>query len=193
MFVYIWSRYDENMATENVEKVEISKDDRFSDPHVVPIDAPLILLDRFKCLFVCFYLALIVSVTIPCRSAFDVVMEQSRELRLPPLIDDVRLRGDQRVQNEVLKLLGELKVGWSPDIVGSAGEDLVRKLSTTLWYLDCHHQDFKNQGTTIPTIFSRFQGYNDYVAKKHKKPRLSRECLNELPCSVNHGFVGHSL
>ena len=37
------------MATEDVEKVEISKDDRFSDPHIVPIDAPLILLE---CLFV---------------------------------------------------------------------------------------------------------------------------------------------
>ena len=43
-------------------------------------------------------------------------MQQSRELRLPPLIDDV---------NELLKLLGELKVGWSPDIVGSVGEELV--------------------------------------------------------------------
>ena len=28
----------------------------------------------------------------------------------------------------------------SPD-VGSAGEELVRKLSTILWYLDCHYQD----------------------------------------------------
>ena len=120
------------MATEEVEKVEISKDDKFCDSHSVPIDAPLILLDRFKCLFVCFYFALLVPAHAPCRSAFDVLMQQSRELRLPPIVDDLRLRGDQRLRNELLKLLGALKVGWSPDIVNLAGEELVRKLSAAL-------------------------------------------------------------
>ena len=50
-----------------------------------------------------------------------------------------------------------------------------------LWYLDDHHAYFKSQGIKIPTLFSRFEGYNDYVAKKHKKPtcRLSKGGLNE--------------
>ena len=37
------------MATENVKKVEISKNDWFSDPHVVPIDASLILIQVLVC------------------------------------------------------------------------------------------------------------------------------------------------
>ena len=37
------------------ENVEISKDDKFRDLPSVPIDAPPILLDWFRCLFVCFY------------------------------------------------------------------------------------------------------------------------------------------
>ena len=181
MCVCVWYRYDERMATEEVEKVEISKDDKFCDSHAVPIDAPLMLLDRFRCLFVCFYLTLLATaqVQVPCRSAFHVLMQQSRELHLPPVVDTLRLRGDQRVRNDLLKVLGELKIGWPPDIVNSAGEEFVRKLSATLWYLDCHHANFKNQGIKIPTLFLRFEGYNDYIAKKQKKPRLSKEGLNE--------------
>ena len=76
------------MATENVEKVEISKDDGFSDPMLFQLmPCSDILLDRFKCLLVNFYLTLTVSVTVPCHSAFDVLMQQSRELHLPCLID----------------------------------------------------------------------------------------------------------
>ena len=97
----VWSRYDERTATEEVEKVGISKDDRFCDSHAVPLDAPLILLDRFRCLLVCFYLTLLslphmchvrVLLMYLCKKA-----ESYMYIHLPPVVDALRLRGDQRV------------------------------------------------------------------------------------------------
>ena len=45
------------MATEEVVKIEISQDQKFLDCHCVPQDAPLILLDQFKCMYICYHLA----------------------------------------------------------------------------------------------------------------------------------------
>ncbi len=64
------------MSTEQVKQVEISKDEKFSDAHSIPTDAPLFLLDRFKCLFVCFFLVLI-GLTVPISPKPRVICAQS--------------------------------------------------------------------------------------------------------------------
>ena len=46
------------VVDETVEKVEISRNESFTDPvHIVPLDAPVSLCKQFDCLFVCIYTA----------------------------------------------------------------------------------------------------------------------------------------
>ena len=106
-------------------------------------------------------------------------MENSRRSVLPAKLTNPVLRGDQQVRNKLLDILEEMSIGWSPCIVQSVGEKFVRVLSATLWYLDPHHGNFFGQGIRIPKMFSSFQNFNDYKAKKTKKPRLTKEGLNE--------------
>ena len=91
-------RYDEALDTEEVQSVKISKEEKFLDPHCVPLDAPLMLLNQFNCQHVCFTLCTSVT-TVPTasRNAFDVIMQQSKELRLPPEVNGPKIRGDQKV------------------------------------------------------------------------------------------------
>ena len=153
-------RYDETLATVEVQTVEISKDDKFSDSHKVSLDAPLMLLSQFNCQNVCFtlMLTLVLATAMPTstasRDAFEVLTKTNQELRLPVAVTGPNLRGDQRVRDELLKVLDELGVGWSPSTVESTGEQLVRKLAATLWYLDCHHGSFLDQGIHIPPLFA---------------------------------------
>ena len=160
--------------------MKISKKDQFLDPHCDPLDAPLMLLNQFNCLYVCFTLrASVTAVPTASTNAFDVLMQQSRELHLPSEVSGPNVRGDQKVRKELLKVLHELKVGWSPSSVESAGKQLVWKLAATLWYVDCHHGSFLAQGIRIPSPFSQFQGYNDLKSREIKKPKLSKEGLSE--------------
>ena len=57
------------------------------------------------------------------RNAFDVLMQSRNERRLPAKVDGDKLRGDQRMCND---LLGALNIGWPSDIVGSAGGKCVK-------------------------------------------------------------------
>ena len=42
------------MTEVGIEKVQIAANEKFTDPvHVVPIDAPVIICDQFKCMRVC--------------------------------------------------------------------------------------------------------------------------------------------
>ena len=156
------SRYSEEMNNEKVESVAISKDDRFIDTHSVPLDAPLSILSQLNSQYICYHLAPSLVPSSSSRSASEVLMQRSRETVLPAPTTNPNLRGDQQVRNVLLSLLSELKVGWSPCVVQSTGERFVRILSAALWYLDCHHESFRNQGIHIP---SKFQGYNDYKFK----------------------------
>ena len=58
---------------------------------------------------------------------------------------DQQLRGDQRLRNDYLQYLQDRKVGWSPGIVSSTGEQFVRTMTSALWYLDPHHQQLMDR------------------------------------------------
>ncbi len=162
-----------------IEEIEISWDSKFLEAHHVPEDAPLTLLEQFNCSYICYHLAPNITTShnvFTSRIVSDVLMEHSRQSILPARLTNPILRADQQVQNELLNLLAEMSVGWSPSVVQSIGDRFIRILSATLWYLDSHHDSFLGQGIPIPKMFSKFQNYK---AKKMKKPRLTKEGLNE--------------
>ena len=68
------------MTEVSIEKVQIAPNEKFADPvHVVPIDAPVIICDQFKCIHVCVSVKDIVRVP-SCsgrQNAFDVLMASS--------------------------------------------------------------------------------------------------------------------
>lgn len=149
------------MATIEVQKVEISTDDKFENTHCVPLDAPLTLLNQFNSHYVCFHLltaVVIPAVNSTARNVCEVLMQQSKEQHLPPTLTGTHIRADQQVYNKLLEVLGTLKVGWSPSIVNSTGKKFVHLLAACLWYLDCHHDNFLGQGIHIPQLFATFQG-----------------------------------
>ena len=91
------------------------------------------------------------------------------------------MRGDHLVRNKLLDLLEEMKVGWMPDAVDSNGERILKQLTSTLWYLDSHHQKFSSRSIHLPKEFSIFQGFNNRKRKKIKQPALTSP---ELKCHV---------
>lgn len=63
-------------------------------------------------------------------------MQSQRERRLPAKVKGDKLRGDQRMFNDVVDLLGAMNIGWTPDVVGSVGENCIKVLVSSLWYID---------------------------------------------------------
>ena len=112
------------------------------------------------------------------RNAFNVLMQSRNERRLPAKVDGDKLRGDQRMCNNVIDLLGALNIGWPPDIVGSAGGKCVKVLVSALWYINPCRKQFVDHSIHLPMPLDKFQGYNDWKAKKQKKTQLSIEGLS---------------
>ena len=94
---------------------------------------------------------------------------------------DAELHGDQKVRNLVIDMLEEVKAGWAPDSVDTIGENFVRQLSNTLWYLDPHHEKFLSRSIHLPSELDKFQGFNDWRRKKIKQPTLSSA---DLDCHI---------
>ena len=59
------------------------------------------------------------------------------------------------------------------------GKRFVSSLQDTLWYLDGQHSKFAERGLALPIRLSRFDGYNDWRAKKAKQPQLSQDNLTQ--------------
>ena len=119
-------------------------------------------------------LGLIMSYTVG-RNAFDIMMKVT--FTLPAKINPPvgrRLRADQELHNNVIDVLQSMKVGWSRDSL-STGQAFTKALTSTLWYLDQHHDTLRERGINLPAPFDKFHGYNDYKRKKEKKPRLSQD------------------
>ena len=49
---------------------------------------------------------------------------------------------------------------------------------SALWYLDPHHDRFRDRSLAIPPCFAKFTGYNDWKRKKEKQPRLQQVDLD---------------
>ena len=105
-------------------------------------------------------------------------MQARNEKRLPAKVHGDKLRGDQKMFNDFIDLLGAMNIGWSPDLVGTAGEKCVKVVVSALWYIDPCRKQFVERGIHLPSVLDQFQGYNDWKTKKQKKPQLSFDSLN---------------
>ena len=140
---------------------------------------------QFKCKFISFTLeeesVASTTVTVDRPNAFAIMMKAAHTVMLPKSHESTAepLRGDHAIYNKLLELLKSMSLGWSPSTVGTTGVKFVKTLSDCLWTLDPHHEQFHSRACVIPSIFSEFKGYNDWVRKKHKKPQLSQAVLNK--------------
>ena len=84
---------------------------------------------------------------------------------------------------DVVNYLKKLKIGFAADICDSEGAYVVRSLTNALWSIDgCHNSlETLHEHRAVPQLDStwyEFRGYNDYAAKKTKKPQLSATSLS---------------
>ena len=185
-FGELLQKTNERFQTSTIEKVVICKNDRFIDVQEVSIDLPVFICKQFECKFICFMLKkdeqIAVSSNVGGRNAFEIMMNRSRELVLPPSsveMDGKPLNGPLQIRNKVLEIIRNMNLGWTPDVVGSTGEKFVRVVADTLWTLDAHHKQFHDRACSLPSMFSDFQGFNDWQRKKQKKPQLSQDILEK--------------
>jgi len=69
------------------------------------------------------------------------------------------------------------------DVCASEGVYVVRSLVNALWSIDGCHDALDNATRhrslpAIPEVWTRFKGYNDWSAKKKRKPQLSSDSLS---------------
>ena len=84
--------------------------------------------------------------------------------------------------------LEENKLGRSNSIIVSTGITFVKCLTSLLWHITCHHDNFVKRGINIPVVFRQYQNYNDYYAKRKSKPQLTREKMMKFVETLS-GFI----
>ena len=112
-------------------------------------------------------------------NAFQILMQSSRERVLPQKTPEGdQIRGNQKLLNDVIAVLENKNIAWSPQSGSSIGESSVNQLTSVLWYLDPHHDTLQERGLRIHKELSHLSGYNDWQRKKIKKPQLSASGLD---------------
>ena len=86
----------------------------------------------------------------PANNAFAVLMQSQREQSLPAKVKGDKLRADQRVFNDVIDLLWAMNIGWTPDILGSVGENCIKVPVSSLWYTDPCRKQFVERSIHLP-------------------------------------------
>ena len=93
-------------------------------------------------------------------------MQARNEKRLPAKVHGDKLCGDQKMFHDFIDLLGAMNIGWTPDLVGTAGETCVKIIVSALWYIDSCRKQFVERGIHLPSVLDQFLGYNDWKTKK---------------------------
>ena len=152
--------------------------------HEVELEAPLQLcsLENFRCKAIVFFLKELETsgsvVTSQRPNAFDILMNSQRRRILPKKVTGDKLRADQKLYNDVIDLLASWDGGWAADSVQTIGERCVKTITSALWYLDPHHQRFKERSLSIPPCFAKFNGFNNWKQKKERQPKLHQVDLD---------------
>lgn len=152
-FASVLERFGTEYSSERVSRIVISSNERLVEPaHTVPLDAPIKLLETYGCHYVCYYLeeqSVGASKAHETRNVATVLMQSARQLIQPPIStpasDSEQLRGDHALRNDFIQYLQENGVGWTPSVVSTTGENFVKILTSTLWYLDPHHKQFEER------------------------------------------------
>ena len=124
----------------------------------------------------------------PKINAFQLLLYNQRQIdqqKLPSKLT-VRTKKDQ-LFNYIIDMLQERGLQFSSGEVAFTGQNLVKSLTDTLWYVDGHHESLKKQCCPIPEFFSRFTGYNTPELSKHRKrsvQNLSSSSLQAMSTSL---------
>lgn len=106
---------------------------------------------------------------------------------VPKLVNE-RNKKDTLV-NVIIAFCSDNGLTWQePD---EYGKPFVTDLCNLLWYIDGHHDVFSSRSCSIPTLFSKFVGFNIPERSKHRKrspTNMSREKLLEY-ASVLQKYV----
>ena len=173
---------EERFAQTQVLKIFIQ--DAKGHNHEVQLDAPLTLCSpqQFHSRAVVFHMAELQNDSSSSDSsrpnALEVLMSSQRRILLPKKVESETPRADQRMFNDIIDFLASWNIGWSPDTVETVGKKCVKVLCGALWYLDPHHNRFRDRSLALPARFEKFQGYNDWKKKKEKCPQLSQAELD---------------
>ena len=96
---------DLELEEEVISRIQICKEGGFTDPHDVPVSAPVSLCEQFGCMHVCIYLQARQETSRQSRTVTSVLMSSSRERVLPSLIsppEGKTLRADQELYNDLI-------------------------------------------------------------------------------------------
>ena len=96
---------------------------------------------------------------------------------LPPLVANTRNRKDE-LYNSVIQHLSENGLGWHEPL--KYGKFFVSDLCDLLWFIDGHHAVFLSRSYPIPTVFSKFVGFNRPELSKHWKRSISNMSRDKL-------------
>ncbi len=80
--------------------------------------------------------------------------------------------------NDLVGLVKELGVQWRDP--NAYATPFLKKLCETLWYIDGHHRTLSEHAPEVPSLFSRFNGYNCPEKHKHCKRALQNLRSSEL-------------
>lgn len=106
---------------------------------------------------------------------------------MPDTIEEPRTN-NQRLRNDIIKLLKERKCLWKSGEVSSVGCSFVQALTNTLWTIDGHHEVFRQQGFMVPSTFGAFVGYNYPELSKHRKLTIANLSASVLKSLDSHLF-----
>ena len=120
-------------------------------------------------------------------NAFEVLMSASARPSLPQRISLVKNK-KQQLHNDLIDYFEKKNMTWSAHQVAAEGEKFVSCLVDLLWYIDGHHEVFKNRFNTIPPSISQFSGYNIPEASKHRKRSLQNMSAPILREYANNMF-----
>ena len=93
----------------------------------------------------------------------------------------------------MIVLLEQNELSWKSCEIPSVDEQLVGNLTEILWYVDGHHDVFKDRGFQIPGVFSSFVGYNTPEASKHRKRQVGNMSGETLANHAKHLLRAYSV
>lgn len=90
---------------------------------------------------------------------------------LPSIIAEPKNR-KEKLYNDIISFLSESQLGWIND-PAQYGKPFVTELCNVLWFVDGHHGVLSSRSCPIPSLFTRFNGYNRPELSKHRKRSIS--------------------
>ena len=120
------------------------------------------------------------SPTTVSRNAVDVLMAAAHARSSKVLPEKIEKCKDEPF-NSIVEWLKEENLTWkSSEVDSGTATNTVSTLQCVLWYIDGHHKNLADRSCSVPSIFSKFTGYNLPERSKHRRRSIqsfSREIL----------------